>query len=142
MYAANTTVPIEKSQAEVKKILQRYGATSFAFFENQETAIIAFELKSRRIKFNVPMPKPIPPANARQVAINKYEQLCRSRWRSLCLAIKAKLECVDSGITTLDQEFLAHILLPGGQSFGEIYIPQIESAYAGNEMPPLLGGAV
>lgn len=142
MYAANTTVPIEKSQSEVKKILQRYGATAFMFFESQKAAIIAFELKGRRIKFNVPMPEPVPPANARQVAINKYEQLCRSRWRSLCLAIKAKLECVESGITSLDQEFLAHIVLPNGQSFGDIYIPQIDAAYQTNEMPPLLPGTV
>jgi hypothetical protein len=141
MYAANTTVPIEKSQAEVKKILQRYGATAFMFFESQKAAIIAFELKGRRIKFNVPMPDPIA-QNARPVLRNKYDQLCRSRWRALCLAIKAKLECVDSGITSLDQEFLAHIVLPNGQSFGDIYIPQIDSAYQTNEMPPLLPGAV
>lgn len=142
MYAANTSVPIEKSQAEVKKILQRYGANAFMFAESQQAAMIAFELKGRRIKFNVPMPQPVPQPKATQVARNKYEQLCRSRWRALCLAIKAKLECVESGITTLEQEFLAHIVLPDGRSFGDIYIPQIQEAYDTKTMPPLLNGAV
>ena len=41
---------------------------------------------------------------------------CRQRWRALNLAIKAKLEAVESGIVTFDQEFLAHIVGPSGQT--------------------------
>ncbi len=67
-------------------------------------------------------------------AVHKaWEQGCRQRWRALALAIKAKLEAVECGIVTFDQEFLAHIVGPDGRTVGETIIPMIEA----NEMPRL-----
>ncbi len=138
MYAEKTSVPIDRSQAEIKKILAKYGATGFAYGEQGPRAIIMFEMADRRIKFVLPLPPP-PSPNATQASIKTYEQLCRSRWRSLVLGIKAKLECVESCITTLEQEFMAHIVLPNGRTVGEVMTPQIEHAYQDKKMPPLLG---
>lgn len=137
-YAEKTSVPIDRSQSEIKKILTKYKASGFAYGEQGPLAIIMFEMSGRRIKFILPMP-PKPSDRATQASIKTYEQMCRSRWRCLVLAIKAKLECVESGITTLEQEFLAHIVLPGGSTVGEAMKPQIESAYSTGKMPPLLG---
>lgn len=137
-YASKTQVPIDRSQAEIKKTLSKYGATAFAFAEGKGNAMIMFEMKNRRIMFKLPLP-PGPSANATQATVKTYEQICRSKWRSLVLCIKAKLESVESGITTLEQEFMAHIVMPNGSTFGEIAIPQIERTYETNEMPPLLG---
>lgn len=137
-YAENTSVPIDRSQAEIKKILSKYNASGFAYGESLDVSVIMFEMKGRRIKFLLPMPiKPRP--NSTQQAFKKYDKLCRSRWRCLVLAIKAKLECVESGITTLEQEFMAHIVLPNGTTVGQVMTPQIEQAYNNNQMPPLLG---
>jgi hypothetical protein len=137
-YAENTSVPIDRSQAEIKKILGKYGASGFAYGENQNHAVVMFEMTGRRIKFVLPMPqKPSP--NATAASIKTFEQLCRSRWRCLALAIKAKLECVASGITTLEQEFMAHIVLPNGQTVGAVMLPQIAASYGRGKMPPLLG---
>lgn len=47
------------------------------------------------------------------------EQSRRQSWRALLPLIKAKLEGVGSGITTLDEEFLPDIYLPHGQTVGE-----------------------
>ena len=33
-----------------------------------------------------------------------WEQVCRQRWRALLLIIRAKLEALESGITTLESE--------------------------------------
>ena len=41
------------------------------------------------------------------------EQEIKSRWRALALVVKAKLEAVECGISTLENEFLAFIVLPG-----------------------------
>jgi hypothetical protein len=54
------------------------------------------------------------------------------------LVIKAKLEGVASGIETFDQAFMAHILLPNGETTGEQLIPQIQIAYKTGAMPTLL----
>lgn len=140
-YAEKTSVPIDRSQAEIKKILGKYGATSFAYGEQTGSAVIAFEMQGRRIKFVLPLLPP-PSKNATQASIKTYDQVCRSKWRCLVLAIKAKLECVESGITTLEQEFMAHIVMPDGQTVGHWITPRIEQAYKENKMPALLGMGV
>lgn len=136
-YAVKTSVPIDRSQGEIRKILAKHNATGFAFGEQGDFAMIMFEMAFRRFKFVLPMPKKYSPG-ATQASVKTYEQICRSRWRCLVLAIKAKLECVESGITTLEQEFLAHIVLPGGQTMGQVAIPKIDEAYKSGKMPPLL----
>ncbi len=133
-YAENTAVPIDRSKAEIGKILAKYGATSFVYGEQGPLSVVAFDMQGRRIKFILPMPTLIDCKNKKEL-----EQRSRSRWRCLVLAIKAKLECVESGITTLEQEFLAHIVLPNGKTMGEVSIPQIAQAYSDKKMPPLLG---
>jgi hypothetical protein len=60
------------------------------------------------------------------------------RWRCLALVIKAKLEAVESGITTFEDEFLAHIMMPDGQTVGQHVRPNIASAYEQRSMVPLL----
>lgn len=137
-YAENTHVPVERSQAEIRKVLAKYHATGFAYAETDGTSMVMFQMCERAIRFNLPMPKK-PSQNARAVDVKRYEQLCRSRWRCLVLAIKAKLECVESGITTLEQEFLAHIVLPNRKTVGESIMPQIAASYSDGKMPPLLG---
>ena len=56
-----------------------------------------------------------------------------------CTRDKAKLEAVETGITEFEDEFLAHIVLPNGQTMGEFAKPQIAHAYDTGDMPPLLG---
>lgn len=137
-YAESTSVPVDRSQGEIKKILGKYGATGFAYGENEAQSVVMFEMTGRRIKFVLPMPRK-PSPDATSASVKTYEQLCRSRWRCLVLAIKAKLECVASGITTLEQEFMAHIVLPNGQTVGTVMLPQIASSYRSGKMPPMLG---
>lgn len=137
-YAEKTSVSIDRSQAEIKKILSRYGADGFVYGELSELSVVMFEIKSRRIKIILPMPKK-PSASATQASGKTYDQVCRSRWRAIALVIKAKLESVEVGITTLEQEFMAHIMLPNGQTVGEAILPQIDQAYCDGKMPPLLG---
>lgn len=140
-YARETSVPIGRSQEEIKRTLTKYKASGFAFGEQGDRAIVMFEMASRRIKFVLPIPIWGSAKNSKGHAITQkqVDQLARSRWRALLLAIKAKLECVETGITTLEQEFMAHIMLPNGSTVGDAMIPQIEKSYASGKMPPLLG---
>ncbi len=52
--------------------------------------------------------------------------------------IKAKLEAVASGVSTFEEEFLAHVVLPNGDTIGDWLAPQIANAYDTKKMPPLL----
>ncbi len=73
-------------------------------------------------------------------AYKAWEQACRQRWRALALVVKAKLEAVESGISTFEEEFLANIMLPNNQTVGQYVLPQVEIAYETGQMPALLPG--
>lgn len=147
-YAAETAVPSDRSRAEIERTLTRYGATRFMYAWETGQAVIGFEMHDRRIRFNLPMPDREQfrltegrRQRRKETAVDAaYEQSVRQRWRALALVVKAKLEAVESGITTFEEEFLAHIVLPGGRTMGEWAVPQIAVAYEKNTLPPMLPG--
>jgi hypothetical protein len=69
-----------------------------------------------------------------------YDQATRQRWRAAALYIKATLEAVESGITSLESAFLANTLLPDGRTVGSWAEPQIKQVYLTGNMPALLPG--
>lgn len=147
-FAATTEVSVEKSRAEIEKLITRYGATSTAFMNAPGRAMILFEAENRRIVFELPLPEQSDPKFAKTPAGRKqldpqrryiaWEQACRQAWRALALVIKAKLEAVASGITTFEDEFLAHIVMPDGISVGKHIKPVIQAWYSSGRMQPLL----
>jgi hypothetical protein len=147
-YAENTGVSVESSRAEIERTLQRYGAESFAYGWDQTRALIEFQHQERRIRFVLPLPDRqasefwVTPARrtkrSPEQAYAAWEQACRQKWRALALAIKAKLEAVEAEITSFEDEFMAHIVLPDGSTFGAWAKPQIQKVYETSTMPPLL----
>ena len=146
-FAENTSVSVDKSRAEIEKLIVRYGATSTAFMNAPGRALIMFEAKNRKIVFELPLPSQDEKRFQRdgrgslrtvEKKLEAWEQACRQRWRALALVIKAKLEAVESGITTFEDEFLSHIMMPDGQTVGAHVKPTIEQWYAGGNMQPLL----
>jgi uncharacterized radical SAM superfamily Fe-S cluster-containing enzyme len=72
-------------------------------------------------------------------AINEaYKQAIRQHWRSLLLAIKAKLEAVECNISTIEQEFMAFVIMPDGRNLGEHIIPKLKDMSETGKMPKLL----
>lgn len=149
-FAQNTEVSVEKSRAEIEKLITRYGATQTAFMNAPGRALIMFEAQERRIVFELPLPdiseqkfthyqhgSMLKHRNP-EATLRVWEQACRQRWRALALVIKAKLEAVESGITTFEDEFLAHIIMPDGMTVGNHIKPSIAAWYAGGTMRPLL----
>ena len=52
--------------------------------------------------------------------------------------MKAKLEAVETGIITFEEEFLSYIVLPDNSTVGETMLGQVEHAYLTGEMPRML----
>ncbi len=153
-YASNTKVSSEKSRNEIERTLQRYGASGFGFWIENDSALVQFQIEKLKIAFKLPMPdrkseeftmsshendwqrKPL----AAETAHRRWEQACRQRWRALALVIKAKLEAIDSGISTFEEEFMAHIMLPDGVTVGEKLVPGLTALKKTGDMPKLLVG--
>lgn len=147
-YAEKTSVSVSKTKADIEELIQRYGAEQFVSGYKDNIAVIGFAMSGRQIKFVLPLPDKqsreywyTPGRGQRRsedAAHTAWEQACRSRWRALYLIVKAKLEAVDAGISTIEREFLYDIVLPDGRTAGEWMAPQIDVAYQTGQMPALL----
>lgn len=142
-YAAGTTVQPETSQQEIARSLRRYGADQFMYGEQEGQAVVAFRSHGRNVRFLLPIPTSLQPyrLNARGQLRTQLQQEnardaeTRRRWRALALAIKAKLEVVESGIATFEEEFAVHTVMPDGRTLGEHVLPMLDNAIASGQMP-------
>lgn len=139
-YAESTTVPVFRTQAEIQATLSRYGADAYRMSYRDELAIVEFQAHNRMIRFRLPLPSKhdtqftMTPnrkdLRSKDQATKAWEQACRQLWRALAIAIKAKLEAVECGITEFEDEFLAYVVDPQtGRTVGELMRPQIEQRY-------------
>ena len=132
-FAETTKVPVERTKQEIEVALKRYGADQFISGWEHGRAMLGFRAQDRMIRFELTLPTDDPRRRER------IAQETRQRWRALLLVIKAKLEAVESEISTFESEFLAHIVLPNNRTVAQELIPQIADAYKTKKMPLLLG---
>ena len=146
-YAEGTSVAVDRTRVEIERALMRWGADGFMYGYDNGRSIVAFRAHNRHVRFELPQPDPSSvefthtPTGKERTALQAqeaYEKEERRRWRALLLIIKAKLEAVASGIVTFEDEFLAHIVLPSGETLGAWIAPQVESAYSTGRMPKSL----
>lgn len=147
-YAEKTAVSVAKTKADIEELIQKAGAGQFVSGYKEDMAVIGFSLADRQIRFILTLPDKqdktfwyTPERRTKRTekqAYEAWEQACKSKWRALYLIIKAKLEAVSSGISTVEREFFYDIVLPDGKTVGEFMSPQIEAAYETGQMPPLL----
>jgi len=96
-----TSVPIYKSQNEIRTILQKFGLKGIRFTEYNKIGIIEFILEKGekelafRFKFNFP----------------ENESYQRQVYRGLYHYLKNRFMAVEFGITTIEEEFLQELIL-------------------------------
>jgi hypothetical protein len=138
-FAEGTSVPVERSRAEIERLVSRYGASEFSSGWSGGLAMIQFMAKGRRVRFVLELPDEAwgrKNRGRRQKAVaDLVDAEGRRRWRCLLLAIKAKLEVVESGIASFDEEFLAHIVVDDRTVFDRIR----EASASGRPMLPPVG---
>jgi hypothetical protein len=163
-YAANTGVSVERSKGELDSLLAKAGAKQRALLNDEDRgqAVVVFSLQERQVKLSMSFPTYMTllheaqvqpprgwrgwtPAQREKWLRGEVVQCERQRWRGLLLCVKAKLELIADGSSTLEREFMADILLPDGRTVQETIGPRIAEAYSGGHMPPMLpaygGGA-
>lgn len=142
-YAADTDVSVERSRAEIERILTRWGATRFLYASGEQGSVIAFQFKEKQFRFVLPLPDRAdkrfwftPARRARrdeQGAFLAWEQACRQRWRALALNLKAKLEAVECGIESFEVAFMPYVVMPDGKTVADHVLPALEA----NRLPEL-----
>ena len=159
-YAQGTAVPVDRSKAEIERLLSRYGCSQFgsgwANDGGQVYAHVTFRHGATSIMLALPMLRAdsdeiqcypmrrgqyFKRKRSKESAEEAYRAEERRRWRALALVIKAKLEAVHSGISTLEREFFSDVVLPDGTTLGQRLIPQLEAIQNGRlALPEHTGG--
>ena len=156
-YAEGTSVSVAKSQQEISVLLQKAGAHPVGFQFHDTHAVVAFTLttnipekkrdgvivqvaeqRKTHIMMRLEVPNRVDFAKKRvrhwmqtctpEEQAKRWEQACRERWRALALVLKAKLISVESKVETVEEAFLAHLVVNDqGKSkrFGEVIINQM-----------------
>jgi hypothetical protein len=104
--------------------------------EVRELVHITFKLKERVVRLDVPMP------TEREAGSQaKLDAATRQRWRALVLVLKAKLEAVASGISSLESEFLANMVMKNGMTIGQAMLHRLPEVVESGRLLPPAGGA-
>jgi len=135
-YAETTRVPISQSKTEIEKTFKRYGIDEFGVGTSPRGDGIIFKKEGRVYKLSVPNPDP------KDYRFDShYEQARRQRWRILLLSIKAKLEEIEAGLVSFEDQFLGYMALPDGTTVGDFMrLPENVERLAQTKMPKLLMG--
>jgi hypothetical protein len=129
-FAEGTDVDVGRSRGELEKILRKHGADQILSGSDtrEECGFVGFTMTNRQFRMKVSHEE-------KQGAAKNADLREREAWRLLVLLVKAKLEIVRMGQSTVEQEFLANVVLPNGDTVGEYVGPRIAEAYADGNMP-------
>ncbi len=139
-FAEGTSVSVMKTKVEIDTLLRKQGALRTGVAEEPGRAVVFFDLKDRRVQMSLRLPSTaeiVARSRRRLTSLQlaqRAEQEQRERWRALLLAIKAKFVAVESGVETFEEAFLAHVVMPGGRTLGQMALPQVAEAYKGGKV--------
>lgn len=130
-YAEGTKVSVESSRGEITGILAKHGVKRMGWMGDEAADELMFELGGGSYRFRIERPTAegllardgheyTYPRNIDWHA--KADAEWRRRWRANVLLLKAKLEFIDSGDTTLDRELLPYRVLKGGQTLEQLIL--------------------
>ena len=145
MYAKHTTVSLERTQQQIARCLRIYGADGFAVGHERGIGVVRFTFGRLVVEFRIFLPddESVSKTNkgyrrSTSKVAGAREQEERRLWRALLLAIKSKLECVESGISTIEKEFLPFVVMGDGRVLSDHLLPALIAAREGEPMPKLL----
>ncbi|GAB2753325.1 hypothetical protein [Sinomonas soli] len=126
-YIRGASVTCSASQAEIQTMLAAAGATGIRFASERGKTRITFRSGGHHFLLALP---------AAMSDLPHAQEGARRGWRQLSALVQAKLDAVDAGITTFDEEFLAYMVMPGGATVFQAVAPGVAAAYAAAAPPP------
>ena len=121
-YAEGTVVTERESRQQIVTLLDRSACTAIVVGLNaSDNAVVKFSHAGRNVRMLMALP-------SQSLGDSRLRERAR-RWRVLLLLLKAKLEAVRSGVSTFDAEFLSYVVMPSGESVGQIMAPKVLEAY-------------
>lgn len=124
-YAKNTTVPIDRSMVQIRRLLTKGGSDGVAIATTNDGACVQFIYEKMPYKFHVKYPTyrddNIKYTNTGRVRTDiqmdrEIESEVRRLWRALHLYVKAAIEAHDNGIIDLKRSLMGNLQINGGMT--------------------------
>jgi hypothetical protein len=122
-YAEGTRVTVDSSRGEITGILAKHGVQRMGWMGSPEGDELMFELDGGSYRFRIVKPSI---TDIRRLYPNAYDEGAklegewRRRWRANVLLLKAKLEFIEAGDTTLERELLPYRVLKDGRTLEDV----------------------
>jgi hypothetical protein len=146
-----TKVPVARSETELRKLVQEFGAEKYAVMEDWKkgSLVVMFEYHGLPIRFELDVTK-IVERRLEEAPFNNYRRKSEEAYiaeiqekaksvgmRILVAQVKASLIAIEYGIFTVEEVFLSHFVTKTGRTLGQ----EILSDLPGRLMNPerLLG---
>lgn len=151
-----TIIPPHETINDIRQELERFDARDFLEFTSQDrgVSVIAFKVDAGTFLVYIPLPDPAlkgkPVSRPEGASTAKLTSIFKDRWgqerarllRVVFHLIKAKLVAAQEGVTTLEKEFFADLVIWNGQgrqqTAYEWYAPQVAHLKAAGLQPPVL----
>ena len=155
-YAQGTDVPVDRSIAEMRRLLASAGEVRFATEEGPARYSLMAELGGRWYAFHVDRPDwhdwkqffsrgslwERTEREAEKMAAAEH----RRRWRVLCFLLKAKVVATEDGTVDegdgvnedLARELIPYVMLPDKSTVGDHFEREMAAFYASGRMPRAL----
>lgn len=133
----DTSVSVERSQAQIRRRLAESGALGVSFDETWDEPRSLFcrfiwpvlhddELVKMVVKIRVHPLAPVPLSRGAGWKIS-VEQRDRQAWRGIAHYLDATLKAAEFGLVRFEDVFLSFIEAPDGTTVGEVLIPALRA---------------
>lgn len=110
-YAEGTTVAVEKSVEDLRRLATRYGADEFTYAMSPHGGVVMFKLQGYPLRYDVTFPTD-------EDTVKRAEAEWRRRWRVVLLRAKGQFEAIEDGDTSVPQAFMAQLMMEDGTTLG------------------------
>ena len=145
-YASSTTVSADRTIAQIRALVVKFGAEQFLLAHDAKHATVGFSYRGVPVRFDLPLPSVSDPefqtsATGRsrtdaQIA-SAHEAAVRSQWRSLFALLKALLVAVEDGLIPFERAFFYDTVTPDGRTVGQHMLPSVSNMLSSGRPIPL-----
>jgi hypothetical protein len=128
-----TTVPLVKSQGQIRKMVFAHKGTAVGFFTEPPFEGFSCQLTIDEKPYTIRISAKLNSKRQREMEEMRI-------WRVLYHHLKTIFEAADSGVMEIREMILPYVVTKSGKTIAEMILPQLEQAVEGNPARLLGGG--
>ena len=130
----NTSIRLEKSQADINSAFPRYGVYEIQHTNQKGSFSIAFKVEIEEVSAPLMIRIDVPYNKEKDIEDSIGWKKQRVLYRVLFYYIKALLNTWNSGLKTFTEIFMPHLVLPNGGTIEQMLLPKLQKVIGEGKM--------